>query len=137
MNNPLLLPIQMTTKFLINLHAPMTLKKRHTSKRSWKIRNLEQNYALEPHEMARRRQTGTEWLMARHQLWASSRLKRMASVSEVLPLLSGHHRNQLPQWTTALPCSLTWPLTSYSSPKITQKLSIAAKDLDQHLEMES
>jgi hypothetical protein len=61
MNNPLLLPIQMTTKFLINLNAPMTLKRRHTSKRSWEIRNLEQNYASEPHKMARWRQTGTEW----------------------------------------------------------------------------
>jgi hypothetical protein len=55
-------------KFLINLNAPMTLKRRHTSKRSWEIRNLEQNYASEPHEMARWRQTGTKWLMARHQL---------------------------------------------------------------------
>jgi hypothetical protein len=54
MNNPLLLPIQMTTKFLINLNAPMTLKRRHTSKRSWDLKNLEQNYASEPHEMAKK-----------------------------------------------------------------------------------
>ena len=137
MNNPLLLPIQMTRKFLINLNALMTPKRRHTSKRSWEIRNLEQNYASEPHKMAKHMQTSTEWLMVRRQLWVFSRLKRMTSVSEVLPLLSGHHRNQLPPWTTALPCSLTWPLTSYSSPNITQELSDATKDGDHILEMQS
>ena len=39
--------------YLINHNAPMTLKRKHTSRRLWEIRNSEQNYASEPHEMAK------------------------------------------------------------------------------------
>jgi hypothetical protein len=115
----------------------MILKRKHTFRRSWVTRNSKQFYDTKPHEMARWEQTGSKKLMALEELWACSRSNKMPSVSEVLSLLSGHHRKYIPTWTTALPCSLTWPLTSYSSPKITHKLSDAANTGDQNLDIMS
>ena len=93
--------------FSINHSVVMTLKRKHTSMRSWEARNSEQNYATEDPEMAGIIKTSTERVMDWDRQPLSLRSKTITSVSEASLVLSGHHLKIIPLSLTALPCSST------------------------------